>query len=1302
MKMKVDLLSNKRILVLLFVFFLRVDTAIASYDFFAVCSTGQTLYYKITDYSQHYVQITYPGTSTSNPWSGYNKPIGTLLPPNSVSCEGIDYTVTSISQYAFYGCSGLTEVTIPEGVTIIDNYAFWACPGIESVHFNATNCTQMYTYVAVTGQIQDKYRSVFNSGSASDGKPVIATLTIGDNVTCIPDYAFNDAIQLHGSLNIPASVQTIGNYAFYNCVSLNFLNLQEGLVSIGDYAFYNNTALEGRHHPLPRGLYLPNSLTTVGDYAFKKCSVLPLLSIGEGATSIGNQAFWECPILQTVIFNAINCTTMHSKLNDTYEYSVFDDDYTPIVNLTIGELVTRIPDCAFRGSNRIQGELSLPNTLITIGDNAFRSCYGYTGSLTIPNNVVSIGNYAFAYCGGFTESLTIPNAVTTIGHHAFFCCSGLTELTIGEEVNTVGYCAFYGCPALTIVHFNATNCTQMITETYSSSSYTYYWYSVFSSTINTSGANPIVTLTIGDNVTNIPSFAFYNCTNLISDIVIPDATTSIGGFAFYGAHSAELTIGTGVNGIGQYAFWNCPLMTTVHFNATCCETMYSKGWSGSSSNPTYTYYSVFNTGTVYNYYVSGLGTFYPTSIGTAAIESLTIGDNVTRIPDYAFRYSSNMTSSVTIPDACTYLGSYSFANSSGHDISIGTNVTIIKDHAFDSSPGFNGTVTIGSSVIKIDECAFNGCSGLQGNLVLPDPLITIGNQAFKNCSGLVGNLGIPDGVKTIGSSAFYGCSGFTGDLVIPHSVTSLGSNAFCNCGGFDGSLVLGSGLTAINDYVFYNCYGFNGALILGRNINGIGNYSFYNCSGFSCLIATHTPSITAQDHSFGYGSNTMNYGIPVYIPYGTINNFRNATGWNHFTNFQNQCLFENYEGQNWSEIYNWAAMELPLATDVVCINGTCQMDISAQVRYVYVMDVNKSLTINDGATISSTFGIGNVNPTQLVIEDGGAFFNPLPNAFGTVKKQIDAFSDAEDGWYTVASPIYGGTSTILLTTGAYDLYAYDEPTATWLNEKVEGSFDKLNLAEGYLYASQLPKTLDFTGQLNASNAELAIPVSCANGNLAGFNLVGNPYTNNINITDVKINGISQTVFYRAEGGNSLVAYVAEDSVSIKVGEGFFVRATENGTLTFGDARARSENNQQGSYVRLVLSQNDQIADRAYLSLNEGMTLEKISANTNDIQIFFENDGKSYAVADNEANNSIMTIFLENGNGTYTIEATLLNAECGYLHLIDSLTGIDIDLLETPTYTFEAKPTDYACRFKLVLSVESIHRDADGNNATFTY
>ncbi len=1272
-------------MLLLFALLLGMGTAWA-YSFSAVSSTGQTLYYTITDSNNHYVSVVAPGGNTSSGWNNYTKPTGVVDIPTTVVSGSVTYTVTSIGNYAFYGCSELTEVTIPEGITTIGGNAFWNCPGIETVHFNATNCTSMVT---------SNVYSVFNSSTSSSSKSNIKTITIGDNVTRIPDYAFRNAQDLHGSLSVPASVVSIGNYAFYNCVSLNFLNLEQGLVTIGNKAFYYCQVLEGRFQQ-PRGLYIPHSVTTVGEYAFFHCVTLPRLRIGRGVTSIGGHAFWECSSLHFVIFDAMNCTSMQTS-DGGNTYSVFgqlhtaSSNYPPIDTLSIGLDVTRIPDYAFSecsritknyiAENNIVNNLTLPNNLTYIGDHAFNWCSGYSGSLTVTNAVTSIGNYAFNNCSGFSSlgigssvatignyafnectgisgAVTVPNATTTIGDYAFYHCSSISTLTLGTGVATIGDYAFWYCPSLATVHFNPTNCTEMYTLKNSN------YYSVFNVSTSVSGATPIVTLTIGSNVTRIPDYAFRNSTNMTSTITIPNATTYVGQYSFYGARSAELTIGTGVATIGGYAFWYCPNLATVHFNATNCTQMYTANTTSSSE-----YSSVFRKTSTNN------------NPNTTAIVTLTIGSNVTRIPNYAFRRSSEMTSSVSIPDACTYLGSYSFANSSGHDIFTGKNVTVIQDHTFYDSPGFDGSITLGGWVTAINEYAFYNCSGLNGGLVFPETLVTIGNYSFYSCNGLTGNLVFPDALTSIGSSAFYDCHGFDGDLVIPNAVTTLGTNAFQNCTGFDGSLVLGAGLTSVSNYTFDGCNGFTGALILGVNIESIGNYSFQNCSGFTSIITTHTPAFPASSNSF----NSMNFSIPCYTPYGEKLNYQSKTGWSNFSNFVNQCLFVGYTNNLWSTAGNWSG-SLPTSTDVVCINeASCQLNIDAQVRYLYVMNINQTLTVNSGKSLNTTYGVGTLQPSQLVVEDGGSLYNPISNAYGTIKKNITAYSGSS-GWYTLSTPIHSGTATSFFSSGTYDLYYYDEPTHYWRNKKKSSNnFTKLQPAQGCLYAHSTAQTLEFAGEINASNKEFEVPITHDGLSLAGYNLIGNPYTHNLNISDVKINGVAQSSYYKIVNGSNLVAYTSNDPIGPC--ESFMVVAPNAGTLTFTHSRERSVE----PMLRFVLSQggadNEIIEeDRAYLRMEQGESLEKMTLPGAQSLLYFKQDDGCYAVANSENRSEAALLCLEVYNsGNYTIEAELLNTASEYLHLIDMETGDDIDLLATPRYSFEAVPSANPCRFALTFT-----------------
>ena len=276
------------------------------------------------------------------------------------------YYVTSIGDYAFYNCSRLTGVTIPDSVTSIGYGAFYGCSGLTSV------------------TIPDSVTSI---GDWAFGYcRGLTSVTIPDSVTSIGDYAFYYCSGLT-SVTIPDSVTSIGSSAFYGCSGLTNIS-----VSIGNPAYKSVDGLllskDGSTliHGINGNVTIPDSVTSIGDYAFYNCSGLTSVTIPDSVTSIGYSAFSGCRGLTSV---------------------------------------------------------TIPDSVTSIGDWAFGHCSGLT-SVTIGNGVTSIGSDVFCSCSGLT-SVTIPDSVTSIGSYAFEYCHGLTSVTIPDSVTSIGYGAFYGC-----------------------------------------------------------------------------------------------------------------------------------------------------------------------------------------------------------------------------------------------------------------------------------------------------------------------------------------------------------------------------------------------------------------------------------------------------------------------------------------------------------------------------------------------------------------------------------------------------------------------------------------------------------------------------------------------------------------------------------------------------------------------------------------------------------------------------------------------------------------------------------------
>ena len=361
-----------------------------------------------------------------------------------------------------------------------------------------------------------------------------------------------------------------------------------------------------------------------------------------------------------------------------------------------------------------------------------------------------------------------------------------------------------------------------------------------------------------------------------------------------------------------------------------------------------------------------------------------------------------------------------------------------------------------------------------------------------------------------------------------------------------------------------------------------------------------------------------------------------------------------------------------------------------------------ALVVKSGATLTLSGTLTNQGTAaNLVIEDGGQLIHT--NAVNaTLHKEVTGYGanpGVTTGWYTIASPVTTGLpASTVATTDDYDLFAYQESNFTWLN--TQNHTLTFTEGQGFLYANSADQTLSYAGSMKATNAEVSINLSytAGAGALAGYNLVGNPFSRNLTSDDVKVGGSAITTYYVSEGGDNLTPRAIAD-YPIKPGQGFFVQATGEGQqIVFNPSSKDYASNNKPAYITIEAG-NSKFTDRAYVQLGGGNTLRKMSVNDNVHSLYVMQDGKDYASANIDSyNGSIPVCFKATETGRYTINVQTTGIDADYLHLIDRYTGADVDLLTEPSYTFIATKDDYESRFTLVFTADG----SDTNNDIFAY
>lgn len=593
-------------------------------------------------------------------------------------------------------------------------------------------------------------------------------------------------------------------------------------------------------------IIIPETVTTIGNYAFSNCSGFNShLSIPVSVGSIGWFAFNQCSSLKCIdakplvpidissksnVFFGINKSTcvlyVNSSSKAAYGNAIQWKDFENIMD-SPAPLTPAAPFGCTAFSGEGHAIVSFLSPILTGGS----SIESYTVT-SIPDGITAIGN---------TSPITI-NTLTNGTSYTF-------TVTATNATNT----SIPSAPSNSVIPFSTTKSINLTAAG-----------TLFSS-LTASDLVAIKNLTITGN---IDARDFKTMRDAMPALEYVDLTNT----------SVKAYTGTaGTNGTSSQSY---PI-NEIPQNAFCNPTTFI----GKTSLRTFVFPDLIN------------------SIGQNAFKnckntnSITIPSSVINIGFGAFNrfngliivdsnnteYSSidgvlfNKHKSILIQCPTSKTGNYAIPSS----------VLTISDYAFDSCINLTGDLNLPSSLTTIGRYAFNECKGFDGNLLIPTSVTSIDVGAFYKCSGFTGTLNIPVSLNKISDSAFYGCSGFTGTLNIPSSITHISSSAFWGCSGLSGTVTIPSSVTWLGNGVFSFCSKLVG-MSIPSSVTHIGSNFLYNCSGLLTLTAFSNTPISFVDPIYGNSTNVftgVNKSICIlYVPANTKSKYSNASQWKDFLN----------------------------------------------------------------------------------------------------------------------------------------------------------------------------------------------------------------------------------------------------------------------------------------------------------------------------------------------------------------------------------------------------------------------------------
>ncbi len=645
------------------------------------------------------------------------------------------------------------------------------------------------------------------------------------------------------STKIPNSVTSIGEFAFYNCAGLTSVEIPNSVTSIGYDAFRGCSGLTS--------VVIGNSVTSIGNDAFRGCAGLTSVEIPNSVTSIGCDAFYNCAGLTSVVIG--NSVTLigdyaFSGCSGLTDVKIADRETELSLDFYDGSLL--FADCPLK-TVYIGGNISYP-----YGDSPF---YGKTSltSVVIGNSVTSIGNSAFSGCSGL-KSVVIGNSVTEIGSSVFSSCSGLTSVVIGNSVTSINYNAFSGCDGIKKVVWLANTPP----ENYKRISASQHYVANNQYTgLNSVTVYPYLSSMFEvDGIKYVPvSPSERTCDAIDYSYSESNANIKIGNKVAYSG--IEMT----VNNIQPYFCYNNDRIKSLELD---CD----------GDIAAYAFYDC-NSITSITLKAKSIGTYAfaeATALTTLTLEANSIGS-------YTFKDCENLVN-ITLNDGLSSIGASAFKNcSSLNAITLPGSLGTLQSYTFSGCSSLK-EITIPRKVTSIDNYVFQGCSALADvKIVDRETELSLSsngsNPLFADCPlktvYIGGNISYPSG-SSQGYSPFYRNTSLE-EVTITDKETEILDNEFYGCTNLK-RIAMGDGVESIGKWAFSGCSSLE-SFSFGTGLKTIGQEAFSDCTAMTEL---HSKAATPP----ACGSNALDdinkWTCTLYVPGASLSQYQAADQWKEF------------------------------------------------------------------------------------------------------------------------------------------------------------------------------------------------------------------------------------------------------------------------------------------------------------------------------------------------------------------------------------------------------------------------------------